>query len=102
VFSIPFGVGTHVANEGRPYRFVTENFEAIKARIPPMFMTFMPYSASGCSPERAEDARKFFSDPKRAAPGMEKELAKMSEAVKDCAGLRAREGTSVAAFLKSL
>ena len=102
VFAIPFGVGTDVANEGKPYRFLTENFETIRARIPPMFLTFMPHSASGCSRERAESARAFFSDPRHAAPGMEREIAKMSEAVNDCAVLRAREGSAVAGYLKSL
>jgi hypothetical protein len=60
----------------------------------------MPGIASGCSEDRVAAARTFFADPKRTAPGMEKEMAKVSEAVKDCAALRSREGTVVAAYLR--
>ena len=33
---------------------------------------------------------------------MEKEIAKMTEAARDCAGLRASEGAAVAGYLKTL
>ena len=65
-----------------------------------MFLAFMPGIASGCSEERAAAARAFFSDPARTVAGMDKEMAKVSEAVKDCAALRAREGAAVAVYLK--
>ena len=102
VFTVPFGIGTTVAHQERPYRFLVENFDAIRTRIPPMFLVFTPHFASGCSAERAAEARAFFADPKRAAPGIEKEIAKMSETVADCASLRAREGAAVASFLRGL
>ncbi len=100
IFTVPFGVGSSVANEARPYRFFTENFEAVQKKLPPMFLAFMPGIASGCSEDRVAAARTFFADPKRTAPGMEKEMAKVSEAVKDCAALRSREGTAVATYLR--
>jgi alanyl aminopeptidase len=100
VFTIPFGVGTSVANEARPYAFFTENFEAVQKKLPPMFLAFMPGIATGCSEERAAAARTFFADPKRMAPGMEKEMAKVSEGVKDCVALRSREGAAVASYLR--
>jgi hypothetical protein len=65
-----------------------------------MFLAFMPRIASGCSEDRVAAARTFFADPKRAAPGMEKEIAKVTEAVKDCAALRSREGAAVATYLR--
>jgi alanyl aminopeptidase len=99
MFEIPEGIATAVANEARPYRFVTENYGAIRAKLPPMFLAFMPHFASGCSMERAESARAFFAEPPHTAPGIEKEMAKVAEAVKDCAALRSREGGTVAAYL---
>jgi alanyl aminopeptidase len=102
LFAVPFGIGSTVAHQARPYQFMVENFDAIRARIPPMFLVFMPHFAGGCSAERAASARAFFADPKHAAPGMEKEIAKMSEAVADCAALRAREGAAVETFLRGL
>jgi alanyl aminopeptidase len=99
LFAIPVAVGTAVANEERPYRFFRDNYPVLQKRIPPMFLAFMPQTANGCSESRVAEARAFFADPSRAAPGMEKEMAKVAESVKDCAALRAREGASVSAYL---
>jgi alanyl aminopeptidase len=99
MFEIPEGVRTAVAQEGRPYRFVTENYDAIRAKLPPMYLVFMPRLAGGCSEERVKSASAFFTEPSHTAPGIEKEIAKVAEAVKDCAALRSREGGAVAAYL---
>ena len=99
MFEIPEGVGTSVAQEGRPYQFVTEHYDAIKAKLPPMYLVFMPRVAGGCSEERVKSASAFFAEPPHMAPGIEKEIAKLTEAVKDCAALRSREGGAVAAYL---
>jgi len=99
MFDIPEGIGTSVAEDERPYRFMTENYEAIRAKLPPMFLVFMPQFAGGCSLERAEKAKVFFSDERHRAPGIEREMAKVAEQVKDCAALRSREGATVAAYL---
>ena len=73
-----------------------------KAKLPPMFMGFMPFIASGCSAERLEAARIFFADPEHQAPGTETQLAKVADAVNDCVGLREREGEVVATWLNDL
>ena len=99
MFEIPEGIGTAVAEEGRPYRFMTENYDAIRAKMPPMFVIFLTHLANGCSEERARDAGVFFSDPPHSVPGTDKELAKVAEGVKDCAALRSREGGAVASYL---
>ena len=99
IFEIPHGIATAVSNEGRPYQFVTENYEMIRAKLPPMFLAFMPHFAVGCSEERAKSARAFFAEEAHIAPGIDKEMAKVAEAVKDCAALRSREGGAVAAYL---
>jgi alanyl aminopeptidase len=100
IFTIPFGVGTSVANEERPYRFFTENYDVVQKKLPPMFLAFMPRIAYGCSEDRVAATRSFLADPGRAVPGMDREMAKVSEAVKDCAALRVREGAAVAAYLR--
>jgi hypothetical protein len=64
-----------------------------------MFLAFMPHFAVGCSEERAKSARAFFAEEAHIAPGIDKEMAKVAEAVKDCAALRSREGGVVAAYL---
>ena len=62
-------------------------------------MGFAPYMAAGCSTERLEDARRFFGEPGRAAPGTDTQLARVGDMVDDCVRLRAREGASVAGYL---
>jgi aminopeptidase N len=100
MFEIPQGVGTAVAEEERPYRFMKENYEAIRAKLPPMFLIFMTHFAEGCSEARARDAGAFFSEPAHAVPGTDKEMAKVAEGVRDCASLRSREGAVVDAYLR--
>jgi alanyl aminopeptidase len=100
IFEIPQGVATAVAEEARPYRFMTENYDAIRAKMPPMFVIFLTHLAGGCSEEQAQRASAFFSEPPHAVPGTDKEMAKVAEAVRDCASLRSREGGAVAAYLR--
>ena len=100
IFAIPAAISTTVANDGRSYEFLVGHYPAISAKLPPMFLAFMPHAAGGCSVARAAKGKAFFTDPANAAPGMDKEIAKMTEAVKDCAALREREGAAVAAYLK--
>ena len=100
MFEIPQGVGTAVAEEARPYRFVTENYEAIRAKLPPMFLVFMTHFANGCSEDRARQASAFFSEAPHSVPGTDKEMAKVAEGVRDCASLRSREGAVVEAYLR--
>ena len=99
MFEIPQAIGTSVVNEDRPYRFMTENYDVIRAKLPPMFLVFMTHFATGCSEERARNAGAFFAEALHAVPGTEKEMAKVAEGVKDCASLRSREGGAVAAYL---
>ena len=49
---------------------------------------------------RLAKAQEYSSDPARRVPGTEECLAKVSDQVNDCAGLRDREGAKVAEYLK--
>jgi alanyl aminopeptidase len=80
-------------------QWVTSNYDVIAGRVPPVVLPFLVYAGGGCSAERLATARTFFGDPRHQAPGTDKELAKLSEAVKDCLALRAREGAGVKTYL---
>jgi len=99
LFEIPTSLATALEYDDVPYKWMSENFGTIASKVPPMFLVYMPLMAGGCSLPRLEAAKKFFSDPAHVVPGSEKELAKVSDSVTDCAGLRQREGTVVAAYL---
>jgi len=81
------------------FSWLTGNYKEIVARIPPMRATFLPHQVKRCSEDIRTRAVAFFSEPGNMLPGMDKEIAKMSEAVRDCEGLRTREGAAVAAYL---
>jgi alanyl aminopeptidase len=99
VFTIPRSQAQAFEYEDVPYKWMSENFGTIASKIPPMFMVFMPLTASGCSMERLEKAKVFFADPQHQVPGTDKELAKVADQVTDCANLRQREGALVATYL---
>jgi alanyl aminopeptidase len=99
MFTIPTAQSQSLEYEDAPYKWMSENFGTIASKIPPMFMVFMPVTASGCSMERVEKAKVFFADPAHQVPGTDKQLAKVVDQVTDCANLRQREGARVAAYL---
>jgi hypothetical protein len=102
MFEVPIAVGSWVGNEERPYRFLEESFEAIRAHVPEAILAFMPRFAGGCSEARLQRARAFFAQPAHRVPGTDRQLDKVAEQVADCARLRAREGAAVASYLRAL
>jgi alanyl aminopeptidase len=98
--SVPRTVG-EIDEDGRVESFdwMTKNYSAILARIPPMIAVFMPYIGAGCSSERLAKVQEFFAEPDHAPAGTEKEMARLTETVEDCVTLRQREGERVRAYL---
>ena len=97
----PFNsIGNDAAGRDFMYRWMTDKYEQITSRLPPMFAGFMPFAASGCSAERLEQAEEFFAQPEHQGPGTGKQLAKVAEQVRDCVALREREGEAVTRYLK--
>lgn len=86
----------------RLFRWMTTNYDRLAARIPPPALRFLPMIGSGCSQERLEATRTFFSDPARGIPGVEKTLERVADTVRGCISLREREGKAVSEFLRSL
>ena len=99
-----FDVGRAMSNDaaGRDlgFRWLTESWDELMGRVPPVFASFMPFFASGCSAERLAEARAFFAQPEHRGPATGKQLAQVAEQVEDCVRLRAREGEAVARFLQ--
>jgi alanyl aminopeptidase len=102
MFAVTWGVEGTPEGHDRVYEWMTENYDTIVDRIPPMFASFMPFFAGGCSAERLESARAFFSDPSHQAAGTLKQLEKVADQVTDCLNLREREGEAVTRYLNTL
>ena len=86
----------------KSWKWLQDNYDAIAAKVPPMFKIYMVYFAMGCTRERLEAAKVFFSQPEHAPMGTQEELAKVSDRVTECASLREREGARVAKMLTEL
>jgi alanyl aminopeptidase len=100
MYIIPFAVGSYPPFRDTYFEWMVRNYDAIAARIPPEFAAGLPRVAGGCSMERLEKARAFFSEPAHAPPGTERELAEVAEAVTGCVELREREGEAVRTYLR--
>jgi hypothetical protein len=94
--------GQGEAERERVWGWVAGNFDALRRRIPVPYLVFLAYAAAGCSENRVREAEAFFAEPAHAIPGIEKELAKVSEGVGACVGLRDREGPAVTAYLREM
>ena len=102
IFAIAF---SHFdTEEGRAYTFdwFLKNYDAIAARIPPAFRSSFPRIASGCDESRLAKAREFFFTPEHKVEGMEKEMARTEEQVKECVAFRAREAETIRKYLAAL
>jgi cytosol alanyl aminopeptidase len=92
--------------EGSPHvtRWLAEHYDEVAARVPKLSLAFLPrYAlAEACSQDRLTAATAFFTDPRHVVPGVDIELAKQAERVHDCMALRAREGASVATYLRTV
>ncbi len=102
IFTISSGLQETAAGRQRRFKYVTDNYGAIKSRVPEMMLGFMPWFAAGCEAERLDPARAFFSRPGHDAPGTSTTMAKVTDQVTDCAALRRREGETVRAYLSKL
>ena len=101
IFSIPLGMGGSQAGRDLRFRWFTQNYPAISSRIPPIFMSNLPFIAAGCETDRIIAAKTFFKDPRHRVEGTLEELAKVEEQVNDCVKLRSREQEKVARFLNT-
>jgi len=102
IFWISTAMSRDLRNLDQVWAWWQANYDAAAARMPPDYSVYIPYAAGGCSEERIRQGEAFFADPKHSPPGTLKELAKVAEGVRDCVGLRAREGEAVSRALTEL
>ena len=102
MFSVGGGLPDTEASQDKLYRWLTANYETIAGKLPPDFRSFLVGIGGGCSMERLEHAREFFTHADRKVDGTEAQLEKIADQVTDCVALRQREGQAVAAYLQSL
>jgi alanyl aminopeptidase len=100
VFTIPSGMAKTEKDADLVFEWVTGHYGELTAPMPAMMRSFMPFAASGCSAQRLQTAKKFFSEPDHKVDGTEANLQKVSEQVNDCVNLRRREGQAVATYLQ--
>ena len=94
-------VSGEVANQERAYDWMTRHYDALARRMPPFALTDLIRFANGCSPERLEAARAFFT-PARRGPGYEIEEAKVADAVAECAALRRGQTNTIRNYLETI
>jgi peptidase M1-like protein/ERAP1-like protein len=84
----------------KTFRWTLQNHDSIVKRLPPMFASFIPFTASGCSAERLKQAQEFFGQPAHQVPGTADTMDKVADQVNDCVRLREREGKAVEKLLR--
>ena len=100
ILTIPRNVADTDELRDRTWRWFKRNYSTISGRIPPSYLPDLAYLADCCSAPRIEDARAFFARPEVDIPGAPQELEKVKDAIRDCAGLREREGLDVTKVLQ--
>jgi alanyl aminopeptidase len=102
IFSIPFGIsGISEKHDHFVFDWFIDNYDVLLSKIPKAYASRMVFIAGGCSKEKLKIAREFFTDEARLAEGTHEQLARVAAQVNDCVNLRAREGESVAEYLRN-
>ncbi len=102
MFQAVGGMFDSEAGRDKLYAWMTKNYTQLANRMPPEFVAYLPYLATGCSAQRLDAARKFFGTPAHSVDGTDATLAKVGDTITDCVNLRDREGKSVAGYLKDV
>jgi alanyl aminopeptidase len=98
-YTIVQSVGVVPEQQDEVWAWAAKNYDRMIAALPPFYVIYYPWMASGCSQERLDSAKAFFAGPAHAPPGTETELKKMAATVVECIGLREREGPAVRDYL---
>ena len=90
-----------VALQDRVFQWMTVSYDSIARRIPPTSLSELALFGGGCSVDRLAAARAFFATPGHAPAGIEEQLSRVTDAVKDCAALHDREVAAVRRYLSN-
>jgi aminopeptidase N len=88
--------------EDKVFDWVRANYDAIVARMPDIHRERLATLSIGCTAQRVEQLKAFFSEPAHRPLGIEVALDKAVATTSDCATLREREGPAVANYLDGL
>ncbi len=98
-------IPTGIANSGRfdddLFLWLATNYDAITSRMPASYAVALPRIVQGCSPQQVAAAQTYFDDPRHHPAGTEQEFTQMSQAIRECAELREREGGDAATWLEA-
>jgi alanyl aminopeptidase len=87
------------AGRDRVLAWVQAHWTPLAQRLPPDRVPSLTRFAGGCSAERLEAGRRFFSAPERRAAAIDAQLDRVADQVAECLALRQREGGQVGAWL---
>ena len=79
--------------------WVLAHFGQLAAQMPPNFSTRILGLTGGCSEERLETLRAYFADPSHRVMGGDATLRRLTEAIRECTSLHARESDRVERWL---
>jgi alanyl aminopeptidase len=99
LFEIPGEIADRNDGADRAFQWMTENYDQVADRMPPLFRPYLTNFADGCDIERLQRAKAFFAEPAHHVDGTDRQLGKVEAAVRDCVSLREREGAKVKAYL---
>jgi cytosol alanyl aminopeptidase len=102
LFAIPGGIGDSSAGAEIVFTWMTTNYDAIAAKLPPLFLPYLTAVGGGCEIDRLTRTKEFFSRPGRSVDGTETRLKRVEASVLACVDLRQREGEKVRAFLEGM
>ena len=100
VQSIPYLMTMAPALQERVWSWMVAHYDSILKRIPPSYAANLAHFANGCSEQRLEMAKTFFSEANHSPAGTREEFAKVADSVRDCVGLREREGRAIERYLR--
>lgn len=102
LFAIPGGVADSSAGAEIIFTWMTSNYDAIAAKLPPLFLPYLTGIGGGCEIDRLTRTKEFFEQPGRSVEGTETQLKRVEAAVLACVDLRQREGEKVRALLEGM
>jgi cytosol alanyl aminopeptidase len=79
--------------------WMLEQFETLRAKLPPNFATRVMGLGGGCSKERLETLRTFFREPSHRVQGGDNTLRRLADSMEECAELHGRESARVERWL---
>jgi alanyl aminopeptidase len=83
----------------RLWPWYRDNYDRIMAKIPAAYRFYSIYLATGCTQQRIDAVKAFFTQPEHSPPGMQQELGNLVAQMGTCVTLRDREGARVTAML---